>query len=362
MMMSDMPQDLLEEILSRVPAVSLKRLRSTCKRWNDLLKDERFTEKHFLKAPKQSRILMSDDYRICSLDVDLNVAPPAIEFKGPLGLRDMRQFDTDEIFHCDGLLLCSSKYENRLMIWNPCLGETRWIETTTTDSEDLLSYCSFALGYQNNKSFRSFKILKCWNRVFHIEGFEIYDLSSDSWRVLDDLALNCWILDSGVSLKGNAYWLALGETGFFLLGFDFTRDIFVRFCLPQLEDRSTINLSVVRDEKLSLLHCPRYASHVEVWVTHEIDTQAALWSKSFIVKLHSLPYHYLISLRIESFLIDEENKVALCSYPGSGDSKKLFICGEDNEYYRQIPCAGTTNPVIFSYVPSLFRVQQSGSK
>ena len=64
------------------------------------------------------------DYRICSLDVNLNVASPAIEFKSPLGLflKDSQQVDIDEIFHCDGLLLCSIKDDTRLIIWNPCLG------------------------------------------------------------------------------------------------------------------------------------------------------------------------------------------------------------------------------------------------
>lgn len=126
MMMYDIPQDLIEEeILSRVPAASLKRLRSTCKRWNHLFKDQRFTEKHFRKAPKQSRILISNDYRICSVKVNLNVAPPPIEFKDfhPCS----QQVHVVEVFHCDGLLLWTIRNDNkyRLMVWNPCLGETR---------------------------------------------------------------------------------------------------------------------------------------------------------------------------------------------------------------------------------------------
>ncbi|WZZ43142.1 hypothetical protein YC2023_039401 [Brassica napus] len=114
----------LINIVFRVLAASWKRLRSTCKLWNDLFKDGIFREKHFRKAPTQSRIIMLYDYRICSLDVNLNVASPAIEFKSPLGLflKDSQQVDIDEIFHCDGLLLCSIKDDTRLIIWNPCLG------------------------------------------------------------------------------------------------------------------------------------------------------------------------------------------------------------------------------------------------
>ncbi|CAN6835188.1 unnamed protein product [Brassica oleracea var. botrytis] len=47
MVMSDLPPDLVEEILSRVPATSLKPLRSSCKQWNTLFKDPRFAKKNF---------------------------------------------------------------------------------------------------------------------------------------------------------------------------------------------------------------------------------------------------------------------------------------------------------------------------
>ncbi|CAN6811889.1 unnamed protein product [Brassica oleracea] len=341
MMMYDIPQDLIEEeILSRVPAASLKRLRSTCKRWNHLFKDQRFTEKHFRKAPKQSRILISNDYRICSVKVNLNVAPPPIEFKDfhPCS----QQVHVVEVFHCDGLLL--------------------W--TIRNDNNESFSTRSLALGYQNNKSFRSYKILSCWSTSYSLDqgdaGFEIYDLSSDSWRVLeDDFVLNCSTLPNrGVSFKGNAYWLVLEKTGYLLLGFDFTSDSFRRFCLPPVPNPRNLMLSVVREEKLSLLNWSRHVSYMEVWVTHEIDdTQPVLWSKSFTVKN---PNNFIPCFK--SFLADEEKKVVLVCNSAFRDSKKLYTIGEDNEYYTEITSVGskskTLSPFIFSYVPSLQQVNQ----
>ncbi|XP_024014867.1 putative F-box protein At3g17270 [Eutrema salsugineum] len=45
-MISDLPHDLESEILSKVPAKSLEKLKSTCKRWYTLFKDPRFIEKN----------------------------------------------------------------------------------------------------------------------------------------------------------------------------------------------------------------------------------------------------------------------------------------------------------------------------
>ncbi|CAL9221912.1 unnamed protein product [Arabidopsis halleri] len=119
--MSDLPLNLVEEILSRVPATSLKRLLSTCKRWNALFKNKRFTVKHFSKAPKEFMVLMLKECRVFPVNVNLNVAPPSLEFEGALGLKDSHsnseQVDIVHVFHCDGLVLCTTK-DNRLVVWN----------------------------------------------------------------------------------------------------------------------------------------------------------------------------------------------------------------------------------------------------
>ncbi|XP_010489977.1 PREDICTED: uncharacterized protein LOC104767686 [Camelina sativa] len=46
MMMSNLPDDLVEEILSTVSLTSTRAMRSTCKKWNALTKDQSFTDKH----------------------------------------------------------------------------------------------------------------------------------------------------------------------------------------------------------------------------------------------------------------------------------------------------------------------------
>ncbi|CAA7055418.1 unnamed protein product [Microthlaspi erraticum] len=183
-MMSDLPEDLVEEILSWVPATSLRPLRSTCKRWRALLKEPRFNEKHFSKAPNQSCVIMLKEYRLWSMSIDLNVVPPSIEFKGALDLKCSRlnseQLDIAKVFHCDGLLLCITK-DNRPAVCNPYLGETRWIQ----HENGYKRYSRFALGYENNKSGRTYKILMFWESHHPVSGFEIYELSSNSWRVVN---------------------------------------------------------------------------------------------------------------------------------------------------------------------------------
>ncbi|CAL9221916.1 unnamed protein product [Arabidopsis halleri] len=371
--MPDLPLDLVEEILSRVPATSLKRLRSTCKRWNALFKNPRFTEKHFRKAGKESMVLMLKEFGVCPVIVNLNVTPPSIEFKGALGLKvshsNSEQIDIFRVFHCYGLLLCKTK-DNRLVVWNPCLGETRWIQLKD-DNYERHSSCRFALGYiQNNKSCRRYKILRLWSNIIGIKCFEIYEFSSDSWRVIDDVDHNCCIIiGHGVSLKGNTYLFAFDpkENSTFLLSFYFRTERFKCLCLPNFQDVGNKVLSVVREEQLSVLNFSHTTSNLEIWITNNIDTDATilLWSKSFAVNLDT-PRNY--SRVFSSLLIDEEKKVALCCNISDDDETSKYMVltiGEDNGYYKEIPYVESTNktslknrsPFIFNYVPSLVQIE-----
>ncbi|EFH61778.1 hypothetical protein ARALYDRAFT_342410 [Arabidopsis lyrata subsp. lyrata] len=318
-MMFDIPLDLVEEILSRVPATSFKRLRSTCRRWNALLKDPRFTEKHFLKAPKESMVLMLKEYRVCPISVNLNVTPPSIEFQGALGLNDshsnLEQVKITEVFHCNGLLLCTTK-DNTLLVWNPCLGETKWIQLKVDYGRN---GSKFSLGYiQNNESCRSYKILWSWYSYDYkssppqiVLGFEIYEFSSDSWRVLDDvnhdsLLNHNSIIGTGVSLKGNTYLLATLK-----------KERLKRLCLPHFQDVGNLDLSVVREEQLAVLNWSRTTSKMEIWITNNIDTDATL-----LWRLHLDTRCNCVRI-FSSLLIDEEEKkVVLCCNVNDDETSK----------------------------------------
>ncbi|XP_024015010.1 putative F-box protein At5g51000 [Eutrema salsugineum] len=70
---SDIPRDLIEEILSRVSITSIRAVRSTCKRWDALSKDHSFTKKHCGLAAKEFMMgIMTYDIRDCLTNVNLH--------------------------------------------------------------------------------------------------------------------------------------------------------------------------------------------------------------------------------------------------------------------------------------------------
>ncbi|CAA7053002.1 unnamed protein product [Microthlaspi erraticum] len=311
-----LPRDLVEEILCRVPATSVKRVRSTCKRWDRLFNDTRFVRKHSVKAPKQFMCLMlTKSHGICPMSVNLDGDPPSVEVKAELSLLDPRsrnsafQFDVTQVFHCDGLLLCASEEpEPRIVVWNPFTGQTRWIESGGGLSPQL------ALGYYQDKrhNTRRYKVLSFYND----RDSKIYDFDTDSWRVLDGDSVGGRARrrdDYMVSLKGNTYCFATDkekpELGLYLLTFDFATDKFGYVPLPYQSPYHSACLSVVREEKLSVLLQQKITSKIEIWVTNKMgeSNKGVSWSKVLALDLGLC----LGILDFASFSFDEESRHVL---------------------------------------------------
>ncbi|KAL1204152.1 putative F-box protein [Cardamine amara subsp. amara] len=249
------------------------------------------------------------------------------------------------------------------MVWNPCTGQTRWIPP--------IDRCeSYALGsYQDNKSGdNSYKIL-CFNSW--ATKYQIYEINSCLWRTLDVNTLDFFLEfnEWGMHLKRKTYWFASNEKeeqlGIFLVSFDYTTEIFERLLLPcQYPSYETASLSVVREEKLAVLLQHKNTTRTEIWVTNKIDETKLIvsWSKVLTVDLEP----ELGTWRDVSFFFDEEKKFLVCCDINVSDRDNhkhmVYIVGEDNEVRRLNFGKPTSDPILLNYVPSLTRIQQSGSK
>lgn len=110
--MSDLSEDLLTEILYRVPMTSLKTVRSTCQKWDTLSKYKIFgksvAKKHFLG-------FMLMDFKICSLRFILQGIRDDGDFIDP-SIKQVSILEILRIYHCDGLLPCETMEPTRLLV------------------------------------------------------------------------------------------------------------------------------------------------------------------------------------------------------------------------------------------------------
>ncbi|EFH59795.1 hypothetical protein ARALYDRAFT_899046 [Arabidopsis lyrata subsp. lyrata] len=362
--MSNLPSDLGEEVLCRIPLTSLRKVRSTCKKWNTLFKGESFAKKYLgdqakvAATEKEFMMVMMMDFRVYLMRVNLhNDVKSCIMREGELvSLED--EVNVSQVFHCDGLLLCIMEDNTRVVVWNPYWGQTRLIEPKH-DFQKIYSYM-YALGYEkSSKSCRIYKILRFIDFSPTYVEFKIYDINSNSWRDLDVITPYCKIYAHrrGVSVKGNTYWFARNRQCN-LLCFDFTRERFGP-CLPlpfQFYYSDTVSLSSVREEQLAVLFQCSYTLQMK------IEPYRVSWNRKVFLAVDMNP---LVSFQFQvsaaSFFIDEENKVAVVF---DKDKEGLmnptrnvaYIVGVDGileEVDLGVSAAKFCYPLVCSYVPSL---------
>nr|Q9LQ46.2 RecName: Full=F-box protein At1g59680 [Arabidopsis thaliana] len=351
--MSDLSVDLVGEILSRVPLTSLSAVRCTCKSWNTLSKHQIFGKAE-LAATKQFLGFTVMDYKVCSLRFDLQ------------GIRNDGDDFVDhgevyDVFHSDGLLLCVTKDHWRLVVWNPYLGQIRWIR-----ARKQFGYSNmFSLGYNNsNRNHKIIEVSYVYDKTACPQYSEIYDFNSSSWRLVEINPV--WFLHSDrVSLKGNTYFFAQdllkdAKIENYLLCFDFTAERFGPHLPLPVHSYDDVTLSCVRQEQLALLYGNNETDDsLEIWITNQIDPNAVSWSIFLKVDIKPL-IGFPKDFDPGSFFIDEEKKVVVvydldghlystkknCAY------QRLYIIGEDG-YFTSVKIKCSDSPEFSAYAPSL---------
>ncbi|CAG7864866.1 unnamed protein product, partial [Brassica rapa] len=349
---SDLPVNLVEEILYKIPLKSMRTVRLTCKECDTLSKNRSFSKMHIgkLRAVKEGESLMIAmiDYNLYLMKVTLvDNENPFIECK---------------VFHCDGLLLCVlDDDDTKAIVWNPYWCQTR---------RDMFSY---ALGYEDKGSCPSYKFLRFIDQCVDYKTrdeflwYEIYDFDSSLWKSLD-ITPHWRILchQPGVSLKGNTYWPASQRNtndviDDHIICFDFTSESFGPLLrLPfDAGDEDYVTLSYVREEKLAVLltHNEAGPMEFEIWITTKIEAEKVLWSK--FLRVLEPDHNSLITG--DSFFIDEDKKVAMGF---EEDYSKTFNIAGEAGYYKKLKFVERLGGNIHcrakacSYVPSLVQIKQ----
>ncbi|KAG7574082.1 F-box domain [Arabidopsis suecica] len=373
-MISNLPKDLIEEILSRISWKSMKAVRLTCKSWNNLSKSEMYIGKSTREGQSMMIAMMPHNLYLMSCVVDVD---PSIEHKGQLSFLH-NQVSISRVFHYEGLILCILKDVTRIVVLNPYLGQTRWIKLRFSHCQQRFDMFSYALGYEHKESCRSFKFLRFIDYFYKAPEtkffwYEIYDFDSGSWSTLD--VTPHWFIScgsKGLSLKGNTYWCArerTPENGLrdHIICFDFTRERFGPLLpLPVNftdHDYGSVTLSCVKEEKIAALfqHYASYDSEFEIWITTKIEAEMVTWSK--FLRMDTEPKIVFP----DTFFIDEEKKIFMDvgrDYDSDSDDypeKCINIIGEAG-YLKKldlgVPAYQNHWPDVCSYVPSLVHIKK----
>ncbi|XP_028755890.1 F-box/kelch-repeat protein At3g06240-like [Neltuma alba] len=271
-------QEIIINILIRLPIKSLIRFQCGCKHWKNLFKTPSFIAEHLHHSAHQNSSLLFEDKDECGrlrlrlFDPDMQV----LEFKNERFIGSVRRrWIVDS---CNGLLCVIGK-NHSIYLWNPAIRDVRRVPKAINWFEN----DDFYLGFGFSPIVNDYKIVKLYVSGADddlVNLVEVYLLSTGSWYEVefDDLD-GVAISSNGFNINGNGaiFWSGLK------LGVE--------------EDASTysehLNGLAIYENKLAMLSHTLSgdleSSLVELWVMEE-DTGASRERWNWTIRYTSKPY------------------------------------------------------------------------
>ncbi|CAK7328241.1 unnamed protein product [Dovyalis caffra] len=306
--MSDyLPQDLVIDILTRLPVKSLLKLRCVCKSWNALIISPAFVTAH-LNRDDQSLFFLCycrDAKGRTSLYSLPFYAEPFGEYSKLDTSIEMELHSSFFVGYCNGVFCLVQNYycsTHTLILWNPII---RKILKTP-----LSGFCHpksqspyrvlFGFGFDSlNNDYKVVRIMDIrkyssvdfWRYKVNLKRpikVAVYSLNARSWRSIDiSLGLFQMHSDQGkqVFIDGVVYWLVYrvvnGKKKSFALSFDLSDESFDEIMLPECLASKNPSISVLQ-KSLALMEGAQGCCHV--WVMKEYGVEES-WTKEFSIDL-----------------------------------------------------------------------------
>ncbi|XP_059307008.1 putative F-box protein At2g02030 [Lycium ferocissimum] len=276
---SDLPEDLVMEILSRLPVKSLLQLKCVSKNWYVLIENPVFIQKHlhhinnptsyfvhhyFLDTMKSGFTLFNEQNQLVAKshlyqDV-LNTSTHLWEVLGPL----------------NGLFLLYNDQEE-VALWNPATKEFKPLPISQPLNCPSFSLSSYKFGFGIEPSSGDYKVV--WMRDYwdvysedwHLPTIiSVYTLSTNSWKNFEEFSVSSrdMVKSSGNTyLNGFYYWRARQNDKIF--AFDMSNDTIVEIQTPKSFTSKQWDLSLFNDFIAMYIYEPISVGRetcIDIWI------------------------------------------------------------------------------------------------
>ncbi|XP_073011241.1 F-box protein At5g10340-like [Typha latifolia] len=187
------PNDIIFDVLLKLPVKSLLRFKSVCRRWFNEISSPYFANSH-LNQGRRSRQLLVIPISERSPSAQTISFYRYSEAENVATLMLEKELPGDEIVHllvtyCDGLVLTFSR--TNIFLCNPSTGELLTLPKGNP-SKPLCEWSSDLVGFGLDPSTKRYKVVRMFYRWFDFKtrdysiGCEVFEVGSQSWRSTED--------------------------------------------------------------------------------------------------------------------------------------------------------------------------------
>lgn len=235
-----LPQEILLEIFTRLPAKSVGKCRCLSKLWQALLSTPQFIESHLLtrKLHPENLVVISPSGSVHTVAAIDNGAVSR-KLRSP-------EHCIDVAGSCDGLILLLDE-DNRKFVVNPTTLQLIKIDDSPLALNAGESFIMYGLGYDRTSDDYKIVALSYWdtdnehNPDCADTFVDVYSVKRGIWKRVDNSPYDHAVphLSCGAFVNGALHWLASSrETGFasVIAAFDLAREVFDEMPAPSDAD------------------------------------------------------------------------------------------------------------------------------
>ncbi|XP_050382001.1 F-box/kelch-repeat protein At3g23880-like [Argentina anserina] len=322
----DLPEEMITQILLRLPIKSILKFTSVCKSWNSLIKDSPFIKDHLKltsnRITRDGPLLL---LRHCPREP--NVEQYSLHFNNDTfdeySKPQLPSKSFNECFRivgsCNGLILLSDDYlteTNTFILWNPSIRKSMTLHKPHIP--DTQYHTGYGFGFDAKRD--DYKILQLLYEGHNSAGLEVavYSLNSGSWKsstaappkyeiaktMWSQVFVNDFIHFIGYSKMGEAYCNVV-------LGFDVSEEVFHEMKLPKDLTSVVPNMIMsVTGKTLAVQHYDGIRKCCNVWVMREYGVVES-WTKQFTIDFLTPNFRVtkvLGSMKNGEFLLETYNE------------------------------------------------------
>ncbi|XP_073028943.1 F-box/kelch-repeat protein At3g06240-like [Primulina eburnea] len=335
-----LPEDVIIEILIRLPVKSIVKLRCVSRTWRDLIRSPIFIHRYQNRERKQSVLLVKryttrqyEDEAILSFHnpdfPELLVSPYlSIPVLNDLDFpkiiySDVQRYSDVQIYGpCNGLVCIP--VDNIIFLCNPALREFKPLPPPNIPCPKGYEIWAFEFGFGFDPNTGAYKVMQISQigadnyEDFH--RFDLYDSASNSWKHIDEKLPMITCLPSFQTLFGGAFhWYAWEDINDYpyILCFDIRTEAFQLLDFPDdFPEEEGLSSLTVLNENLALIGFARWRGEldeiIEIWVMKQYRVKES-WTKQFVIGPYEVFCPFLI-LNDEWLLVESDNgQLGLCA-------------------------------------------------
>lgn len=349
------PDDMMEEILLRLPVKCLLRFKYVCKSWLSLISDPHFAKFHYdLGADPTDQLLIKSYWETHSRDIEASLyddstkAVVNIPYPSPSYIDEGIKFEGS----CRGFLLVTTTVVSSgkvvyFMIWNPSTGLRKRFNKVFPTLEYLRG-----IGYDPSTDDYVVVMIRLGQEV------QCFSLRSNSWSRFEGTlpfrkntsVTHTHALLNGSYLNGALHWLVYSYDYYFkIIAFDLVERKLFEIPLPRqfVEHRCCL---IVMGGCLCLF-CTTYvpAQPAQMWMMKEYNVQSS-WTKTVVVSAEDViygRYFFPICITASGDIVGKDLGTGLVKCSGKGhlrEHRSYFNgqCGYEVALYTEsllsLPC------------------------